>query len=130
MVASLCAIEEEFRGVLAGVWVSHRIGALQFPVLSLQGLNNGEEDERTAKLVAVMLAHIDVPVVGVVQQNELWGLALAALCGRRSGGQPLLQLMNGLLSQRRSHELDARWVEGSVNDQVRHDFPSLAKAKE
>ena len=116
----LRAVEEELRRVLVGLWVGHCIRALELPVLGLERLDDLKEDEGPAKLIAVLLRHIHVPVSGVLLQHELRRLVLSARGGGRGGWEALLQLVDSLLAKGRAHQLDRWRVEGNVDDEVRH----------
>lgn len=116
----LRTVEEELRGVLPGVRVSHSVGALQLPVLRLQRVNHGQENDGTTEVVAVMLTKVNVPVVRVLLQDELRGLLLVAGVRRRSRRKALLQLLDRLLTEGRAHQLHDWGVEGNVDHKVGH----------
>jgi hypothetical protein len=124
----LRAEEEELRGVLAVVRVGHGVGSLQLPVLTLKSLDQSEENEGAAELIAVVLAKVRVPVGGILEKLELRGLLVVANVGGSHVGEDLLELVDRLLAESRAHQLYNRGIEGHVDDEIRHCvlvFPPL-----
>lgn len=125
----LRAEEEELRGVLAVVGVRHGVGALQLPVLTLKSLDQSEENEGAAELIAVVLAEVRVPVGRILEKLELWGLLVVANVGGGHVRENLLQLVDRLLAEGGAHQLHNGGIEGNVDDEIRHRvclvFPPL-----
>ena len=124
----LCAEEEELCGVLARVRMGYRVGAAKLPVLCLQRLNQTEKDQTPTKLVAVALAQVDVPMLGIFLRRKLREFAVIAERSCGYGREALLQLVNGLLAQCGAHEFENRGVEGDVRNKIGHLSLLLTKS--
>lgn len=121
MASKLRAVEKELGGVLAAIVVGHGVGTLELPVLALEGLDQAHEDQAAAQLVAVVLAEINGPVLGILLQLEdRGGTTDGGGRGGGDGGEPLLELLDGLLPEGSAHYLKNRGVEGDVGDEVGH----------